>query len=272
MSDRFDLAGKTAVVTGAASGIGRATAQALAARGCNLAIVDRDEAGLVATAAGVKHKVRISQHVADLAEPVAIAALPAAISEHHDHVDILVNNAGVALAGRFDQASEADFDWLITINFNAAVRLTRAFLPILEGRPQAQIVNVASIFAFLAPPGQTAYASSKFALRGFTDALRHELLERGSTVGVTGVYPGGVATGIAANARRADGMSADQLVEIEKLDRKMLTLPPERAAEKIVEAIERRRSRVVIGKDAKIASLLERLAPTRYWQIIRAFA
>ena len=269
MSRRFDFTDRVAFVTGAASGIGRATARSLAARGCHLALADIDQKGLEETAALIGNTVRVTRHRLDVADAAAIAAVGSQILSAHGRLDILVNNAGVALGGEFEEVSAEDFDWVMNINFWGVVRLTRALLPLLRARDKAQIVNVSSLFGLIAPPGQTAYSASKFAVRGFSEALRKELEQAGSTIGVTVVHPGGVKTGIARNARQGAGVKArpDEAAQREQFE-KLLRLPPERAGEIIVEAIARRRPRVLVGGDAKIVSLIERLAPVSYWSII----
>src|SRR5262249_3325868 len=206
---------------------------------------------------------RISCHALDVADRMATAALPQAVLARHGRVDLLFNNAGVALAGTFEQVSEADFDWLLEINFGAVVRLTRAFMPHLKVSDDARIVNMSSVFGLISPPGQTAYAASKFAVRGFSNALRFEL--EGSNVGVTVVHPGGVATKIAENARRPAGTTNAEVAEQLKTARRLLTMPPAKAGEIIVQAIECRAPRVVVGRDAKLMALIERLAPVSYW-------
>jgi short-subunit dehydrogenase len=184
----------------------------------------------------------------------------------HGQVSVLVNNAGVALGGSFEQVSEADFDWLMAINFHAPVRLTRAFLPLLARAPAAQLVNVSSIFGIVAPPGQTAYAASKFALRGFSEALRHELQMTGSTIGVTIVHPGGIRTAIADNARLAAGLDEAEVAAHRKQWRGLLAMPPEAAGERIARAIDRREARVLVGFDAIAAAWVQRLLPVTYWK------
>jgi short-subunit dehydrogenase len=269
----MELEGRTAVLTGAASGIGRALALELARRGVHLALVDRDAPGLAATAAGLAGTgpggttPRVSAHVADLADRGAIRALPAAVADHHPRVDLLINNAGVALGGSFEQVAEADFDWLMAINFEAVVAMTRAFLPVLRaaGGP-ARIVNVSSLYGLISPPGQTAYSASKFAVRGFSNALRQEL--RGSPVGVTVVHPGGVATAIARSARVPAGLDPAQVAREREGVQRLLRMPPERAAALIVRGIERDRARVIVGADAAVAAVLERLLPVRHWGVI----
>jgi short-subunit dehydrogenase len=179
-------------------------------------------------------------------------------------VDILVNNAGVALGGAFTDVSAADFDWLLEINLLAPIRLTRAFLPGLRARPAAHIANLSSIFGIVAPPRQVAYCTSKFGLRGFSEALRHEL--SGTTVGVTVVHPGGVRTSIARNARISGGAN-DVEARLARVEAK-LTLPPARAGEIIAAAIAARKKRVLVGRDAKILDLIQRVLPSGYWSVI----
>jgi NAD(P)-dependent dehydrogenase (short-subunit alcohol dehydrogenase family) len=267
----MNLKNRVAVITGAGSGIGQATALSLARRGCHLALADIDETGLAQTQAQVlalapAAGVRVSGHRLDVANREAVAALPAAVLKQHGRVDLLVNNAGVALAGSFDQVSEADFDWLLEINFHGVVRMTRAFLPLLRASEDARIVNISSVFGLISPPGQCAYSASKFAVRGFSNALRHELA--GSRVGVSVVHPGGVATAIARNARVASGVASDELRRRLGLAEKLLRLPPERAGEIIVRGVERRRARILVGWDALIISLIERLLPVSYWRLL----
>lgn len=255
------------MVTGAASGIGRALAQSLAQRGCNLALADVNEAGLEETARLIGNRVRVTRHRLDVADASAVAAFPADVLAAHGAVDVLVNNAGVALGGTFEQVSAEEFDWLMSINFSGVVNLSRAFLPHLKARPQAQLVNLSSIFGIIAPPGQTAYSAAKFAVRGFSQALRHELLAEKSSVGVTVVHPGGVRTSIAANARVGSGATPATEADKRNFDR-LLRMPPPQAAEIIVRAIEARAPRVLVGSDAVAASLIERLFPVGYWPII----
>ena len=263
----MQLKNKVAVITGAGSGIGQALAQTLARRGCHLALADVKATNLQTTAdllAG--YKVKVSLHVLDVASREAVAALPGAVQAVHGQVDLLINNAGVALSGTFEQTSESDFDWLMEINFHGLVRMTRAFLPLLHQRPQARIVNISSLFGLISPPGQTAYSASKFAVRGFSNALRFELEK--SNVGVTVVHPGGIATAIATSARVSDKLSTDENAKQQAMARKMLRMPADRAADVIVRAVERDQARVIVGMDAKILALLERLIPVHYWRLL----
>jgi short-subunit dehydrogenase len=261
------LEGRTAVITGAAGGIGRAIAVSLARRRCHLALADIDETALTATAGLAReHGVRVSQHLIDVADRTAVAEFPNVVAAEHSGVDLLVNNAGVAVGGTFEQVAEIDFEWLFEINFWGVVRMTRAFLPLLKASGDARVVNLSSIYGVVAPPEQTAYSASKFAVRGFSEALRHEL--EGSGVGVTVVHPGGIATSIAENARLPAGVTEEEIDRRRKKYRKLLRLPPEIAGEIIVRAIERRQSRVLVGSDAKVISLIARLLPVSYWKLL----
>ena len=265
----FPLRGGVAVVTGAASGIGAALASVLAARGCGVALADVNLAGLRDAAAEARrHGVHVSEHRLDVADADAVAALPDAVLAEHGRVNVLVNNAGVALGGSFEQVSAADFDWLLSINFGGVVRMTRAFLPMLRREPSAQLVNISSIssiFGIVAPPGQTAYAASKFAVRGFSEALRHELDT--SPIGVTVVHPGGVRTAIASSARRTGLSNAETEAQAAHWA-KFLRLDPMAAAERIVRGIERREKHVLVGRDARQIALIQRLLPIGYWRVI----
>jgi NAD(P)-dependent dehydrogenase (short-subunit alcohol dehydrogenase family) len=258
------LQGQTAVVTGAAGGIGRAICVSLAKRGCAVALVDLNANGLDETAALLTpYGVRTSTHVADMGDADAIIALPDAVMAQHGRVDWLVNNAGVALGGQFEEIASCDFEWLFNINVWGVVRMTRAFLPLLKASPGGRIVNLSSIFGIIAPPGQTAYAASKFAVRGFSMALRHELVD--TPISITVAHPGGVATSIADNARVPAHRSEDEIAAAREASKRLLKMPPEKAGEIIVEAAIARKARILVGKDARVAAFVERLFPETYW-------
>src|ERR1700720_486035 len=220
------IRGAAAAVTGAASGIGRALALEFAARGCDLALADRDETGLQAVAAEIakahSQKTTPSQNVTvhrvDVSEPSQIEAFAQAAVAAHPGLNIVVNNAGVALLGQFNEIDQAQMDWLMKINFWGVVHTTRAFLPHLARRREAHIVNLSSIFGIIAPPGQTAYAAAKFAVRGFSESLRHELQMAASPIKLSVVHPGGVATNIARNSRSGTGIT-DNKFRAESLER-----------------------------------------------------
>ena len=196
----------------------------------HLALADIDEAGLAETARrasdGAPSGRRISRHRLDVADRDAIGALPAIIRATHKGLDILINNAGVAVGGTFEEIAEDDFDWLFSINFFGVVRMTRAFLPMLRESDDARIVNISSLFGLIATPGQTAYTASKYAVRGFSESLRHELAA--SHVGITTVHPGGVATAIAKNARAPKGAPPEETERQKRAFAALLKLPPER--------------------------------------------
>ena len=266
----MQLADRTALITGAAAGIGRGIAVSLAQRRCNLILTDIDESGLSATAALVEpHGVRVSCYKLDVSSADEIADFPRTIEPTWKGLDILVNNAGVAVTGNFDQVSEADFEWLFDINFWGVVRMTRAFLPMLRRSSDARIVNLSSIFGIVAPAGEVPYTASKFAVRGFSEGLRHELID--TSIGVTVVHPGGVATGIGRNARHYASISEQEIDERNRITERLLTLSPDVAGEKIVRGIEQRRDRVLVGTDAVAVVWLQRLFPITYWKKMRRF-
>jgi short-subunit dehydrogenase len=263
------IAGAAAAVTGAASGIGRALALELAARGCDLALADRDEAGLQAVSAEIGNRQKVTVHRVDVGEPKEIADFAAAATSAHPGLNIVVNNAGVALLGQFSEIEQAQMEWLININFWGVVHGTRAFLPHLGQRPEAHIVNLSSIFGIIAPPGQTAYAAAKFAVRGFSESLRHELQTANSPIKLSVVHPGGIATNIVRNSRAGAGVTdnARRAQSIERFDAVARTTP-KAAAQRIIKGIEKNQQRILIGNDAIFMDLLQRFRPATYWPVL----
>ena len=263
--------GSAAAVTGAASGIGRALALELAARGCDLALADRDEAGLQSVAAEIAktQQRKVSTHRLDVGEPDQIAEFAAAASAAHPKLNIVINNAGVALLGAFSEIEQAQMEWLFNINFWGTVHGTRAFLPILAKQPEAHIVNLSSIFGIIAPPGQTAYCAAKFAVRGFSESLRHELAMANSPVRLSVVHPGGVATNIVRNSRTGTGITdnARRAQSIDRFDAVAKTTPTA-AAQRIILGIEKNQPRILIGNDARFMDLLQRFRPATYWKVL----
>jgi short-subunit dehydrogenase len=263
--------GSAAAVTGAAGGIGRALALELAARGANLALADRDEAGLQSVAAEIAkaHSRKVTVHRVDVGDPAQIEAFAQAAVSAHPGLNIVVNNAGVALFGQFNEIDQAQMDWLMNINFWAVVHATRAFLPHLSRQSAAHIVNLSSIFGIIAPPGQTAYAAAKFAVRGFSESLRHELAVAKSPVRLSVVHPGGVATNIARNSRTGVGMTdnARRAQSIERFD-KVARTTPAAAALRIIQGIEKNQPRILIGNDARFMDLVQRFRPATYWAML----
>ena len=265
------IPGSAAAVTGAASGIGRALALELAARGCDLALADRDEAGLQQVAAEIARdgKRKVSTHRLDVAEPGQIQEYAAAATSAHPSLNIVINNAGVALLGQFSEIDQAQMDWLFNINFWGTVHGTRAFLPHLARQPAAHIVNLSSIFGIIAPPGQTAYCAAKFAVRGFSESLRHELAMANSSVRLSVVHPGGVSTNIARNSRTGSGVTdnARRAQAIDRFDAVAKTTPAA-AALRIIQGIEKNQPRILIGNDARFMDLLQRFRPATYWAVL----
>ncbi|HUH85162.1 MAG TPA: SDR family oxidoreductase [Stellaceae bacterium] len=257
-----------AVVTGAGSGIGRALALALAERGCALALADKDGRGLVGTAddarKGGAHVV--SEHVVDVADLEAMTRFRDEALKAHGRVELLVNNAGVALQGELEELTLENMRWLIDVNFWGVVHGTRLFLPSLRQQRQAHIVNISSIFGIVGVAGQTAYAASKFAVRGFSEVLRHEL---GNTaIRVSTVHPGGVRTNIVRNARMPTKLDPERRRHLIARFDEMARTTPEQAARRILRGIERDELRILIGRDAQLLATLQWLLPVRYWMLI----
>ncbi|HEX8509365.1 MAG TPA: SDR family NAD(P)-dependent oxidoreductase, partial [Propionibacteriaceae bacterium] len=210
-------------------------------------------------------QLQIDTVVADLADRDAADRVGRQLASEHPETSLLINNAGVALFGTFDQVSLEDFNWVLDVNLRAVVTLTHHLLPVLRTHPGAHLANVSSVFGLIAPAGHAAYVASKFGVRGFTDALRHELA---GELGVTCVHPGGVATQIAANARRGSGVTERHDTAGRKAFERLLTIRPEKAAEAILSGIERRRARVLIGYTATLPDLMVRVAPSSYGKVV----
>ncbi|MEZ5556421.1 SDR family NAD(P)-dependent oxidoreductase [Haliea sp.] len=253
--------GKTAVITGAGSGIGRALAQQLNREGCTLFLSDIDAAGLADTLAGLERSdVPVQQQCVDVADKQAMDAWAAAIAAQQPAVDIVINNAGVGYSDRVDACDYANVQWLMGINFWGVVHGTMAFLPLLRRATQGHLVNISSIFGMIGVPTQSAYNASKFAVRGYTEALRLEM--QGSNVHVCCVHPGGVGTNI---ARRSRGGGADVTEEDKAaMFAQHVRTSAESAAAQIVRAVEKRQPRLLIGNDARFINLLTRLFPVSY--------
>lgn len=265
----YRFPGRTAVLTGAASGIGEQLAHSLAARGSDLVLIDRDALRLDAVAGQIRaaHPGRtVETLVADLGDRAAVIRTAAAVRERHPAIGLLVNNAGMALGGRFDQLDVAQFEQVMAVNFTAPMLLIHHLLPALTAAPGGHLVNVSSLYGLIAPPGQSAYSASKFALRGLSEVLRGELIESG--VGVTTVHPGGIRTRIAENAEIGAGVPAAEVGAQQRIFAALLTYPPEQAAREILDGVERRRGRVLIAPSAKITDLLARLMPVGHLRVI----
>jgi len=263
----YDLNGKVAVVTGAGSGIGRALAQGFAAKGCKLAIADINEANLAETARSLGTEVYAQK--LDVADRAAVYDFANAVKQKFGTAHVVVNNAGVAVSETIDALEYKDFEWLMGINFWGVVYGTKAFLPMLTAQNDGAIVNISSVFGIIAVPAQGAYNSAKFAVRGFTECLRHELKETGSKVQSICVHPGGIKTNIVRNARihkSFDG-ETDRNVMAKQFEQGARTTP-EGAASTIIDGIEHGKVRVLIGGDARMIDWIQRLMPVRYWNLL----
>ena len=261
--------GRTAYISGAASGIGRATAVRLAAHGCPVALVDQDEAGLEETAALIDGPVLTRR--LDVRDRQAQFAFAAEVAEWAPApIGMVFNNAGVATSQTVAESAVEDDEWVLEINLGGVINGVRAFLPILLAQDSGVIVNTSSVFGLVGMPAQSAYCASKFAVRGFTDSLRQEL--RGSGVDAVTVHPGGIKTNILRNARyhshptQADLSHEDANRQFEAI----AFTTPERAAQVIHDGVKRGRSRILVGPDAYVFDALARLAPTRYFDVIAA--
>lgn len=261
-----------AVVTGAASGIGRALALRLVAEGiAGIAIADVNKSGLSETARMIESaSPRVSTHIVNVADVGQMQEFVHSVIAEHGRVTHLINNAGVSLFGTVEEVSIEDMQWLMSINFWGTVYGVKLFLPLLREQAAAHIVNVSSVFGFIAPPGNAAYSASKFAVRGFTESLRHELKE--TNISVSCVHPGGVATNIARQGKvgaHADASTKEKLVEFHT---KAARTTADKAAQTIVRGIKRRSKRILVGLDARIIDVLQRAAPINYMTVMNHLA
>lgn len=269
------IQGKVAVVTGAGSGIGRELALQLAAKGARVAVSDVDLAGLEQTrallatqaglAAGETDDTAVHVQRLDVAEREAVLEYAETVKNHFGAVHIIVNNAGIAFNGPVEQTEFKDVERIMDVDFWGVVNGTKAFLPHLIESGDGHVVNVSSLFGLLSMPGQAAYNAAKFAVRGFTEALQQEMIADRRPVRVTCVHPGGVKTAIARNATAAEGMSAKDAAAF--FDKHLARTTAEQAAATIIRGVERDRSRVLIGADAKLLDALVRLFPALYRQV-----
>lgn len=263
---------RVAAITGAGSGIGRALALQLAARGCHLALSDIAETGLADTAAKARAAnpaIRVTTQRLDVADRDAVFAWADTVVAEHGCVHLIFNNAGVALGATVDGMSFEDCQWLMGINFWGVVHGTQAFLPHLKAAGEGHVINISSLFGLLAVPTQSAYNAAKFAVRGFTESLRQELDALGEGVSSTCVHPGGIKTSIARNARqdasiRALGM--DESTAGSDFEKHFITTP-DKAARIILKAVQRDKRRVLVGPDAVLLDKMQRLFPTLYQRL-----
>jgi len=259
--------GKVAVITGAGSGIGRALAVNLATKGAKLALSDIDTEGLSDT-------VRVTEALGatvksdrlNVAEREAVLAYADAVVTHFGEVHQVYNNAGIAYNGDLENSEFKDIERVMDVDFWGVVNGTKAFLPHVIASGDGHVVNISSLFGLIAVPGQNAYNAAKFAVRGFTEALRQEMLVARHPVKVTCVHPGGIKTAVARNATVADGQNAQSFAEF--FDKHMALHTPEMAAETIINAVAKGRARVVVGWEAKALDVLARVIGPAYQRII----
>jgi short-subunit dehydrogenase len=263
---RLTVTGTTSVITGAASGMGAEVARQLASRGAHIALVDRNPTGLAAVAAslpGTGH----TTHVVDLTDDAAVTALAAEVTASHPHIQTLVTCAGSSMLGDIDQLTMEEMRWLMDVNLWGTVNITQSLLPALRRAPSAHITHLVSIYGLAAPAGRIPYAMSKYAVRGFTEALRHEL--EGSSVTVGAIYPAGVKTGIILHGRYAAALDPAIAQRAAAAQARMYHTEPADAARRIVEATVRRRARTMVGREARLVDVLTRLSPVHYWAAMR---
>jgi short-subunit dehydrogenase len=267
----MELEGRVAAITGAGSGIGRALALALAGRGCHLALSDIDDEGLAETARlADRSGIKRTTATIDVADREAVESWARRVVTDHGKVNLIVNNAGVALGATVAGMSYQDLDWLMAINFDGVVNGTKAFLPHLRAAGEGHVVNISSVFGLVGIPSQSAYNASKFAVRGFTEALRLELDIQGCGVSATTIHPGGTKTNIARNARIDDSVAAlgQDPADAGRGFEKLFVTSPERAAAVILRAVEKDRRRAMVGADAHAVNLLAKLPPALYQRLI----
>lgn len=263
-----DLTNKVAVVTGAGSGIGRALAKALAARGCRLALSDVNEIGLAETVADLK-EVEVRSYHLDVSDRDAIYAHAEMVAADFGQINLVINNAGVALSASVREMTDEDFKWVMDIDFWGVAHGTRAFLPHLIASGDGHVVNVSSVFGLIGVPKQSAYNAAKFAVRGFTEALRQEMKLEEQPVAVSCVHPGGIRTNIANSARM--GKSENAAAQRKGFDKMALTTP-DKAASTIVKGILKDESRILVGPDAWGIEAINRLLGAAYQPLVERFS
>jgi short-subunit dehydrogenase len=263
---RLTLTGSTTVITGAASGMGADIARLLVRRRVHLALIDHNAEGLAALAAELGGST-VTTHVVDLRDDDAVFAAADEITAAHPRVNALITCAGSSMLGDLEQLTMEEMRWLTDVNLWGTVSITKALLPALRAAPAAHISHLASVYALAAPAGRIPYSLSKFAVRGFSEALRHEL--EGTSVTVGAVYPAGVRTGIILHGRYAAAIDPAVAARAAAAQAAMYHTEPTDAAALIVQATERRRARTMVGREARLIDVLARLAPTGYWRVMR---
>lgn len=258
-------------ITGASSGIGRALAIQACKEGAKIALSDVNEAELENTKQQcLQHTSEVLVTVLDVSKRSQVNNWADEVVKHYGNVNVIINNAGVNLTASFDEMTQKDFEWVMDIDFWGVVYGCRAFLPHLKKADWGQVVNISSLFGLLSVPNQSAYNAAKFAVRGFSESLRMELELSGDSVGVSCIHPGGVNTNIVNNARFGKQVGKSFSIEKQKefFAKKLARTSPEIAAKDILDGIKNNTKRVLVGNDAKILDIIQRLLPTRYQQLV----
>jgi NAD(P)-dependent dehydrogenase (short-subunit alcohol dehydrogenase family) len=258
---------KVVVITGAGGGMGREMALKAAREGALLAISDWNAEALGETVDLVKGLgAEVRSDVIDVSDRAAMGTWATAVAEQFGRVNVVVNNAGVTVTGDFEEMSYEDFDWIVGVNFNGVVNGTKEFLPHLIASGDGALVNISSLFGLISMPGQTAYNATKYAVRGFTEALREEMLVNKHNVSVTCVHPGGIKTGISRNGRKTASQDASRLDEL--FEKRLARMTAEKAADIILEGAKKKKARVLVGIDAHIIHHLAKAAGSRYQDVV----
>jgi NADP-dependent 3-hydroxy acid dehydrogenase YdfG len=261
--------GKVAVVTGAGSGIGQALAIELGRSGAKLAISDVDTEGLAATEERLNAVgAPVKADRLDVTEREAFEVYADGVKDHYGIVNQVYNNAGIAYTGSVEISQFKDLERVMDVDYWGVVNGTKIFLPHLIASGDGHVVNVSSVFGLLAVPGQAAYNAAKFAVRGFTEALRQEMLVAGHPVKVTCVHPGGIKTAIARNAVAAEGLDQEELAHF--FDKKLASTSAQKAARVILDGVSKNKARVLVGTDAKALDLLARVTGSGYQRLVAA--
>src|SRR5690242_6725681 len=262
---------KVVVITGAGSGMGREMALKAAREGALLAISDWNAEALAETVDLVKGiGAEVRSDVVDVSDRAAMATWATAVAEQFGRVNVVVNNAGVTVTGDFEEMSYEDFDWIVGVNFNGVINGTKEFLPHLTASGDGALVNISSLFGLISMPGQTAYNATKYAVRGFTEALREEMLINKHPVSVTCVHPGGIKTGISRNGRKTASQNAAKLDEL--FDKRLARMSAEKAAQIILDGAMAKKARVLVGIDAHLFHQFAKFTGSRYQDVIAAVA
>ncbi|WP_067829021.1 SDR family NAD(P)-dependent oxidoreductase [Nocardia inohanensis] len=263
-----DFRGKVAVITGAGAGIGRALALELARNGAQLALSGRNLENVAETVALCeKEGAKAKAYQLDVTDRAAVYAHADEVVADFGKVNIVINNAGVSLTANIEDVAWEDLEWIFGINFWGTAHGTKAFLPHVIASGDGHIANVSSMFGLVACPSQGGYSSSKYAMHGFTDALRQEMIIAGHNVGVSSVHPGMIKTEIAWKARASANRDRDALAE--NFDRLAQT-SPEVCAKTVLNGIRKNKPLILIGKDAKAMNIMRRLLGSGYMKPLTA--